>query len=77
MKDVMDKKKNELIVTQWDVNIPTISKTIKHNKELIVTQWDVNRFQNTKWIKMKFELIVTSWDVNTIFYIPDKKDSSN
>ena len=58
------KSREELIVTQWDVNILACCAYFLSWLELIVTQWDVNCFTPKEDNVLLMELIVTQWDVN-------------
>ena len=56
----------ELIDTQWDVNLITSSKACSDKTELIDTQWDVNLYDVVDVSDSPVELIDTQWDVNYI-----------
>ena len=56
--------REELIDTQWDVNILKIKTVFKNIFELIDTQWDVNDHTKYSVLSVISELIDTQWDVN-------------
>ena len=67
----------ELIDTQWDVNVYSPIERLSRLCELIDTQWDVNNFLNRSFGGKNWELIDTQWDVNEDVYMLVQKEIPN